>query len=940
MYNVPVLAYSEDGLSLIATQIGKPIMLDAFTSSMCVESWGRISFARALIEVSASSALKKEVIMAVLEDEGDGYVKGVIRVEYEWKPPHCVDCQSFGHDSKLCPKRVREEVPKNSARDTKTTTMEENDDGFTEVKSRKKKKGVDFGGIRPNKPKSKVMWQQKKGVDAKSDSTSPFASSNAVGNDKGVSNPGLNTSNPFDVLNVDGDAMGESRTQPKLSEYVSSDLNKNRLGASKPSSSKSVYGDGHKDKNRSSPPVMKKWDVINEDDTTDDEDMFNSYGGSLGGDNQLEDEDFDFYEGYADQVVDIDGALKEFRDFKLSMSVARSQRNSVNGSQLNHNITTKDENLKPNPSSYPNNIPLKNKDKFPDLPSFASVTYGIAKPIVDTSLTNANIRALVLDDQDLIYVEDPSMVLLVKLKDVNSMSNMYVICRNEGFTELKIHLVGGLWVWIQFPSSSSADSFQTNASLKSVYSCIKPATPSFKVNERGDENSLADLNDFNDMKETINELASNKIQHPISKENMDQDDDINKVSHEIAVSLDLSRHLCFEHMKRTSIKCSTSFARYRKKDIKGVAFIEELSRIIEVGDSLESNMTRLETFRLKSMWDNYNFDFAYSIARGRSEGLISMWDPNSFIKDDIWCNDAFIIMKGHWRNTVSDCYLINIYGPQDSLAKAILRNRIGHFMHQHAELPKLEEHNFGRKLLSHEKFRLLKARIKQWHSETKTSDRVTKHDKLLLIKSIEEKIKAGFVNDDDCDFCIKLLQEVNILDTFESFDLFQKARIKWDIENNDSNVNFPQFANFSGLCAFDRDSLETSVSLDEVKNAVWNYGSSKAPGPAKILVNRLAKVIDKIVSHEQSALIACRQIPDGPLILVEIVEWFKKKKKKLLIFKVDFEIAFDSVFYFASGLKINIQKSSIYGIGVSDVDVSSMASFIEQVSIEVIFMEG
>ncbi|GJR97603.1 putative reverse transcriptase domain-containing protein [Tanacetum coccineum] len=65
LYNVPVLAYSEDGLSLIATQIGKPIMLDAFTSSMCVESWGRISFARALIEISASSVLKKEVIMAV-----------------------------------------------------------------------------------------------------------------------------------------------------------------------------------------------------------------------------------------------------------------------------------------------------------------------------------------------------------------------------------------------------------------------------------------------------------------------------------------------------------------------------------------------------------------------------------------------------------------------------------------------------------------------------------------------------------------------------------------------------------------------------------------------------------------------------------------------------------------------------------------------------------
>nr|GEZ38243.1 hypothetical protein [Tanacetum cinerariifolium] len=75
MYNVPVLAYSEDGLSLLATQIGKPIMLDAFTSSMCMESWGRISFARALIEIDVAVGLKKEVSMAIPAEEGDGHIK-------------------------------------------------------------------------------------------------------------------------------------------------------------------------------------------------------------------------------------------------------------------------------------------------------------------------------------------------------------------------------------------------------------------------------------------------------------------------------------------------------------------------------------------------------------------------------------------------------------------------------------------------------------------------------------------------------------------------------------------------------------------------------------------------------------------------------------------------------------------------------------------------
>ncbi|GJU72077.1 hypothetical protein Tco_1263482 [Tanacetum coccineum] len=81
MHRVPTVAYSEDGLSLIGSQIGKPIMLDAFTSAMCVDPWGRIGFARALIEER-------------------------IRVEYEWKPPLCLDCHIFGHNASLCPKNV------------------------------------------------------------------------------------------------------------------------------------------------------------------------------------------------------------------------------------------------------------------------------------------------------------------------------------------------------------------------------------------------------------------------------------------------------------------------------------------------------------------------------------------------------------------------------------------------------------------------------------------------------------------------------------------------------------------------------------------------------------------------------------------------------------------------------------------------------------------
>ncbi|GKC54631.1 hypothetical protein Tco_1077376 [Tanacetum coccineum] len=205
----------------------------------------------------------------------------------------------------------------------KANTMDENDDGFVEVKSRKKKKGADsrsFGGLRLNKPNSKVIWQQKKGVDAKGGSlASPSVSTNDNGKGNGCSKPDLNSSNPFDVLNVEGEEMGKSGQQPKVSEHVGTvHLNVNKKKAQEPNSSKSAINDVQEDKNVSSSPTLKTWDCINESDT-DDEDVIPLYGTSLGGGNQLEDEDFDFSDGYEDQVVDLPGQLKEFCDFKLHM---------------------------------------------------------------------------------------------------------------------------------------------------------------------------------------------------------------------------------------------------------------------------------------------------------------------------------------------------------------------------------------------------------------------------------------------------------------------------------------------------------------------------------------------------------------------------------------------------------------------------------------------
>ena len=54
-------------------------------------------------------------------------------------------------------------------------------------------------------------------------------------------------------------------------------------------------------------------------------------------------------------------------------------------------------------------------------------------------------------------------------------------------------------------------------------------------------------------------------------------------------------------------------------------------------------------------------------------------------------------------------------------------------------------------------------------------------------------------------------------------------------------------------------------------------------------------MIGKCVNPVQSAFIKGRNILDGPLILNEIISWYQNSKKDLMVFKVDFEKAFDSI---------------------------------------------
>ncbi|GJW99870.1 hypothetical protein Tco_0183784 [Tanacetum coccineum] len=87
LHGVSVTAFSEDGLSAIATKLDTPLMLDSYTTDMCMQSWGRSSYARAMIELRADVELKDNIVAAMPKIVREGYYTCNIRVEYECKPP-------------------------------------------------------------------------------------------------------------------------------------------------------------------------------------------------------------------------------------------------------------------------------------------------------------------------------------------------------------------------------------------------------------------------------------------------------------------------------------------------------------------------------------------------------------------------------------------------------------------------------------------------------------------------------------------------------------------------------------------------------------------------------------------------------------------------------------------------------------------------------------
>ncbi|GJS81519.1 hypothetical protein Tco_0748060 [Tanacetum coccineum] len=208
LHHVPIVAYSEIGLSLITTQLGKPIMLDSYTSNMCISSWGRNTYARALVEFSAEEELKDSIVIAIPLINGKGHTLAKIDVEYEWNPPRCNTCKVFDHVNDKCPKNPKVDFPSKAV-----------NDGFTMVTKRKSKpnqKNKQVEGVRLSKPTLNLQYRRvDKAESSKNNDKMNNETINLTTNapiQKKVNSNAIPTQNSFGALSDDEDKSDKVTT--------------------------------------------------------------------------------------------------------------------------------------------------------------------------------------------------------------------------------------------------------------------------------------------------------------------------------------------------------------------------------------------------------------------------------------------------------------------------------------------------------------------------------------------------------------------------------------------------------------------------------------------------------------------------------------------------------------------------------------------------------
>ncbi|GJY82327.1 RNA-directed DNA polymerase, eukaryota [Tanacetum coccineum] len=142
------------------------------------------------------------------------------------------------------------------------------------------------------------------------------------------------------------------------------------------------------------------------------------------------------------------------------------------------------------------------------------------------------------------------------------------------------------------------------------------------------------------------------------------------------------------------------------------------------------------------------------------------------------------------------------------------------------------------------KLQALKYAIKQWSRNANSRSFKAKTTIQAKLSDIDKILYQGGSSEDILNTRATLLKELNNINTVDSLEKAQKAKIRWAIEGDENSKYFHNILNkkrsqlaIHGILAEGDwivdphlDVLERNVTLNEIKSAVWECGTNKSPG--------------------------------------------------------------------------------------------------------------